>query len=332
MIRENDMKLSHRRHFLHMVGGVAALPAVLRVARAQAYPSRTVKWLVGFPAGGALDIIVRVMAQWLSERLGQQFVIENRPGAATNIALQAALASAPDGYTLATITTSTAINASLYENLSFSFLRDAIPVAGIVNFPHVIAVHPSFPATSVSELISYAKSNPGKVNIASYGTGTTSHLANALLNSMAGINLVHVPYRGDTLMLNDLMNNRVQMYIGTLTGTMQYFRSGSLRALALIGKTRHEALPAVPTVNEFVPGYEVEAVAGIGVRRDTPNEIVEMLNREINAGLNNSGIKSRFAELAAVPSVFTPIEFGTFMAAETEKWGKVIKLAGIKPE
>jgi tripartite-type tricarboxylate transporter receptor subunit TctC len=325
------MKLP-RRKFLHLVAGAAALPAISRAALAQAYPTRPVRWLVGFPAGGALDIVVRVMAQWLSERLGQQFVIENRPGAATNIALQAALALPPDGYTLATITTSTAINASLYENLSFNFLRDATAVAGVVNFPHVIAVHPSFPATSVAALISYAKSNPGKVNIASYGTGTTSHLANTLLNSMAGINLVHVPYRGDALVLNDLMNNRVQTYIGTLTGTLQYFRSGTLRALALIGKTRHEALPDVPTVSEFVPGYEVDAVAGVGVRRGTPNEIVETLNREINAGLTNSVIKSRFSELAAIPSVFTPMEFGAFMSAETEKWGKVIRLAGIRPE
>jgi len=325
------MKLP-RRKFLHLAAGAVALPAISRTALAQAYPTRSVRWFVGFPAGGSLDIIVRIMAQWLSERLGQQFVVENRPGAATNIALQAALTSPPDGYTLATMTSSTAINASLYENLPFNLLRDATPVAGLVNFPHVITVHPSFPAKSVSEFITYAKSNPGKVNIASYGTGTTSHLANALLNIMAGINLVHVPYRGDALMLNDLVNNRVPMYIGTLTGTLQYFRSGSLRALALTGKTRHEALPDVPTVNEFVPGYEVEAVAGVGVRRGTPNEIVETLNRAINAGLTNSVIKSRFSELAAVPSVFTPMEFGTFMAAETEKWGKVIKLAGIKPE
>jgi tripartite-type tricarboxylate transporter receptor subunit TctC len=326
------MKLPSRRQFLHLAAGTAVLPAVSRVVRAQAYPTRPVRIVVGFPAGGALDTIVRIMAQWLSERLGQQFIVENKPGAATNIALQAALTSPPDGYTLAHIASSTAVNATLYDNLAFDFLRDASHVAGLVNFPHVIAIHPSLPAKSVPELIAYAKLNPGKISIASYGTGTVSHLANALLNFMAGINLVHVPYRGDALVFSDLLSNRVQMYIATLTGTLPHFRSGALRALAVTGKMLHDALPDVPTVGEFIPGYEVDAMAGIGVRRGTPNEIIETLNRQINAGLLNPAIKARLTELAATPLIFSPMEFTAYMTAEKDKWGKVIRAANIKPE
>jgi tripartite-type tricarboxylate transporter receptor subunit TctC len=325
------MKLP-RRNFLHLAAGAAALPAVARIAKAQAYPSRPVRIFVGFPPGGAADTIVRTMAQWLSDRLNQPFIVENRPGAATNISIQAALTSPPDGYSLVFTATSAAINATLYESLSVNFLQDGTAVAGLVRFPHVIAAHPSLPANDVAELIAYARSNPGKVSMASYGTGTTSHLAGELFKSVAGVNLIHVPYRGDAQAIPDLLSGRVHLYFATLTATLPHIRSGALRALAVIGNTRYNALPDVPTVGEFVPGYEVDSFAGIGVRQGTPREIIERLNKEINAGLSNSAMRTRFAELAAIPLILTPHEFDALLAAATEKWAKVIRTANIKPE
>jgi tripartite-type tricarboxylate transporter receptor subunit TctC len=324
------MKLPHRRHVLYLAASAAALPAVSRTAWAQAYPTRSARILVGFPAGGAADTIVRIVAQWLSDRLGQSFVVENRPGAATNLALQAALTSPPDGYSLVYISTSTAISTTLYESQSVNFLRDSSAVAGLVRFPHVMAAHPSLPAKTVAELSAFARSS--KVNVASYGTGTTSHLAGELFKSLAGIDFVHVPYRGDAQAMPDLLSGRVQMYIATLTTTLPYIQSGALRALAVTGKTRFDKLPDIPTVDEFVPGYDVDPVAGLAVRKGTPPEIIEKLNSEINAGLANSRIKARLAELATVPLPMSATEFGSYMAAETEKWAKVIRAANIKPE
>jgi tripartite-type tricarboxylate transporter receptor subunit TctC len=325
------MKLA-RRQFLHLVTGGASFPFVPYIAKAQAYPSRPVRIFVGFPPGGAADTIVRTMAQWLSDRLSQPFIVENRPGAATNISIQAALTSPPDGYSLVFTATSAAINATLYESLSANFLQDGTAVAGLVRFPHVIAAHPSLPANDVAELIAYARSNPGKVSMASYGTGTTSHLAGELFKSVAGVNLIHVPYRGDAQAIPDLLSGRVHLYFATLTATLPHIRSGALRALAVIGNTRYNALPDVPTVGEFVPGYEVDSFAGIGVRKGTPREIIERLNKEINAGLSNSAMRTRFAELAAIPLILTPHEFDALLAAATEKWAKVIRTANIKPE
>jgi tripartite-type tricarboxylate transporter receptor subunit TctC len=326
------MKPPHRRQFLHLAASAAALPVLPRIARAQAYPTRPARILVGFPAGGAADTIVRIMAQWLSDRLGQSFVVENRSGAATNLALQAALSSPPDGYSLVYIATSTAISTTLYESQSVNFLRDSSAVAALVRFPHIMAAHPSLPAKTVAELIALARSSPDKVNVASYGTGTTSHLAGELFKSLAGIDFVHVPYRGDAQAMPDLLSGRVQIYIATLTTTLPYIQSGALRALAVTGKTRFDKLPDVPTVDEFVPGYEVDPVAGLGVRKGTPPEIIEKLNSEINAGLANSTIKARLAELATVPLPMSATEFGSYMAAETNKWAKVIRAANIKPE
>jgi tripartite-type tricarboxylate transporter receptor subunit TctC len=326
------MKLPCRRQLLHLAVGAVALPTVSRIARAQAYPSRPVRIFVGFPPGGAADTIVRIITQWLSDRLGQPFIVENRPGAATNVSVQAPLTSPPDGYSLVFIATSTAINATLFENLSVNFLRDGSSVAGLVRLPHVIASHPSLPATTVPELIAHAKANTGKINVASYGTGTTSHLANELFKSMADVPLVHVPYRGDAQAIPDLLSGRVHLYFATLTATLPHIRSGALRALAVLGKTRYDALPDVPTVGEFLPGYEVDAFNGIGVRKGTPREIIERLNREINAGLASSAISARLAELAAIPFVVSPVEFDAHMAAATEKWAKVIRTANIKPE
>lgn len=322
-----------RRQFIHATGAAASAALILPAALAQtAYPSRPVRIFVGFPAGGAADTIVRIMAQWLTERLGQSFIVENRPGAGTNLSLQAAVSAPADGYSLVYIATSTAINSTLFESASLNFLRDTSGAAGLVQFPHVVVAHPSLPAKNAGELVAYAKSNPGAVSLASYGSGTTSHLAGELLKAMAGINMVHVPYRGDAQALPDLLSGRVQVYIATLTATIAHIRSGALRALAVTGKRRFEGLPDVPTVGEFVPGYEAEAVAGLSVRKGTPPDIVEKLNSEINAGLANPAIGARLAELAAVPLRLGADEFSREMAAETEKWAKVIRAANIKAE
>jgi tripartite-type tricarboxylate transporter receptor subunit TctC len=321
-----------RRRFLHLTASAAALPALSGVARAQVYPSRPVRIFVGYPPGGAADTIVRIMAQWLSDRFGQSFIVENRPGAATNISVQAGLASPPDGYSIVYVSTSTAINTTIYESSGINFLRDGSAVAGLVTFPHVIAAHPSLPANNVAELIAYARSNPGKISVASYGTGTGSHLAGELFKSMANVNLVHVPYRGDAQAIPDLLSGRVQIYFATLTGTISLIRSGALRALAVLEKTRYSGLPDVPTVGEFLSGYEFESIAGLGVRNGTPQEIIEKLHTGINAGLASSAIKTRFGEVAAVPLPVSPAEFHASLAAQAEKWAKVIRSANIKPE
>ena len=324
------MKLP-RRNFLHLAASAAALPAVTRTAWAQTYPTRPVRIIVGFPPGGPSDILARLIGQWLSERLGQQFVIENRPGAGTNIATEAVVRAPADGYTLLLVTAANAINTSLYEKLSFNFSRDIAPVGGLAWYPLVLEAHPSVPAT-VAELIARAKANPGKITMASAGTGTPSHVAGELFKMMTGVNMVHVPYRGSAPMVADLLSGHVQVAFDTMTASLPHIRSGALRALAVAGKTRFAGLPDVPTVSDVVPGFEASAWQGVGVPRGTPNEIIERLNREINEGLANPVIKARLADAATTPMVFTPAEFGAYMAAEIEKWGKVIRAANIKME
>jgi tripartite-type tricarboxylate transporter receptor subunit TctC len=326
------MKLPHRRQFLHLAAGAAALPAVSRIARAQTYPSRPVRWIVGFSAGGTTDILARLLAQWLSERLGQQFIIENRPGAGTNIALQAAVNSRPDGYTLVSVTSSNASNATLYESLPFNLQRDIIPVAALSKNALVLEMNPSSSIKSVLEFIANAKTNPGKITVASFGVGSTSHLAQELFKAMTGINVVHVPYRGDAPALTDAISGQVQATFSNVVASLEYVRTGKLRALGVTSATRWQTLPEVPTIGEFVPGYEVNLWNGVGAPRDTPKEIVEKLNGEINAGLADPKIRARLAELGSVPTPLSPTEFGKLWADDTEKWAKVIRAANIKPE
>ena len=325
------MKLP-RRNFLHLATGTAALPVVSRIARAQAYPTRPLRWIVGFPPGGGADTVARIAGQWLSDRLGQPVIIENKPGGGTNISVQAVVNSPPDGYTLLLVGSPAAINATLNPSLPFNLLRDIAPVAGLVWYPLVLEAHPSVPATTVAELIARAKANPGKITVASAGIGTAPHVAGELFKMMTGVNMVHVPYRGSAPMVADLLSGHVQVAFDTMTASLPHIRSGALRALAVAGKTRFAGLPEVPTVSDVVPGFEASAWQGVGVPRGTPNEIIERLNREINDGLANPVIKARLADAATTPMVFTPAEFGTYMAAETEKWGKVIRAANIKPE
>jgi tripartite-type tricarboxylate transporter receptor subunit TctC len=325
------MKLP-RREFLHLAAGAAALPAVSRIAWAQAYPSRPVRLIVGFAPGGTTDITARLIGQWLSERLGQQFLIENRTGAATNIATEAVVRAPADGYTLLLVTASNAINATLYDKLGFNFIRDIAPVAGIIRYPLVMQVNPSFPAKTVPEFISHAKSNPGKVSYGSGGIGTSIHVASELFKMMAEIEMIHVPYRGGAPAMTDLMGGQIQVVFNPLPESMEHIKAGKLRPLAVTGATRSEALPDVPTVGDFVPGFEASALQGIGAPRDTPAEIVEKLNKEINAGLADPKLKARFADLGARVSVGSPADFGKFIADETEKWAKVIKFAGAKAE
>jgi tripartite-type tricarboxylate transporter receptor subunit TctC len=324
------MKLP-RRTFLHLAAGAAALPAVSRTAKAQAYPTRPVRIMVGFPAGGPNDIIARLIGQWLSERLGQPFVIENKPGAATNIATEAVVKAPPDGHTLLLASTTNAVNATLYDNLNFNFIRDIAPVATIARNPFVMLVHPSVPAKTVPEFIAYAKANPGKLNMASPGTGTAPHLAGELFKVMTGVNMVHVPYRGQALALPDLLAGQVQVYYGPTPGLIEYIGAGKVRALAVTTATRSEALPDIPTVGDFLPGYEATAWYGIGVPRSTPAEIIDKLNKEINAGLADPRLRARLADLSGTVLAGSPADFGKLIADETEKWGKVIKFAGIKP-
>jgi tripartite-type tricarboxylate transporter receptor subunit TctC len=321
-----------RRQFLRLAVTAAALPAVSRIARAQAYPARPLRWMVGFPPGGGADIVSRIMAAWLAERLGQTVIVENRPGASGNISVQAVANSPPDGYTLLFIGSSAAVNVSLFATLPYNLLRDIAPVSGLIDFPLVLVTNPSVPAKTVAELIALAKADPGKISMASYGTGSTSHVAGELFKMMAGVKMIHVPYRGGAAMVTDLIGGRVQVGIDVLTGSLAHIRSGALRALAMAGKTRSEALPDVPTIGETVAGYEAEAWCGLGVPNGTPPEIIERLNRAINAGLADRATKARLAEVATTPIFFTPAEFGAYMAAEIEKWGKVVRYAGIKPE
>jgi len=321
-----------RRQFLQLAAGATALPALSRIAKTQTYPARPVRWIVGFPAGGGADIVVRIIAQWLSERLGQLVVVENKPGASTNLSIQTAVNSAPDGYTLLFIAASAVVNSSLFEALPFSLLRDITPISGLIDFPLVMIVNPSIPAKTVAEFIGYARSSPGKINMASFGTGSTSHVAGELFKMMTGVNLVHVPYRGEAPALTDMMGGQVQVMFDILTGSLPHIRSGALRALAMAGKTRSDILPELPTVGDTVPGYEANSWGGVGVPRGTPAEIIARLNREVNAGLANPTVKARLADVATTPLFFAPAEFGAYMATETDKWAKVVKFAGIKPE
>jgi len=325
------MKLP-RRTFLHLAAAAAALPAMPRFAWAQTYPSRPVRWIVGFSAGGTTDILARLMAQWLSERLGQQFIIENRPGAGTNIALQAAVNSRPDGYTLVSVTSSNASNATLYESLPFNLQRDIVPVAALSKNALVLEVNPSISIKSVPEFIAHAKTNLGKITVASFGVGSTSHLAQELFKAMTGINVVHVPYRGDAPALTDAISGQVQATFSNVVASLEYVRTGKLRALGVTSATRWQTLPEVPTIGEFVPGYEVNLWNGVGAPRSTPKEIVDKLNGEINAGLADPKIRTRLAELGSVPMPLSPTEFGKLWADDTEKWGKVIRAANIKAD
>lgn len=321
-----------RRQFLQLTGAATASAALPKLAWALDYPTRPVRWIIGFPPGGGADIVARIIAQWLSERLGQQVIVENKPGAGTNIATQTVVNSPPDGYTLLWVGTSNAVNATLYENLPFNFLRDIAPVAGLVAYPLVMEVNSSAQAVTVAEFIAYAKANPGKISVASFGIGSSSHLAGELFKATTGVNLVHVPYRGGAPMVSDLLGGHVQAAFDVVANSLPHIRSGALRALAVTTTTRLEVLPDVPTVGETVPSYEVVAWTGVGVPNGTPPAVIEKLNQEINAGLANPRIKARLAELTITPTVFTPATFGAYLAAETEKWAKVIRAANIKPE
>jgi len=326
------MKLPHRRKFLHLAAGAAALPAVSRVAKAQAYPSRPVRIIVGFAAGGPADLVARLIAQRLSERLGQPFVVENRTGAATNIATEAVVRAAPDGYMLLFVTATNAINTTLYEKLSFNLSRDVAPVASLIRAPSVLEVNPSVPAKTVPEFIAYAKANPGKLTMASSGIGTPSHVFGELFKVMTGVNLMHVPYRGAAPAASDLLAGQVQVFFDPMANSIAYIKAGKVRALAITSAKRSEALPDVPSVSEFVPGYEASFWFGVGAPKATPDEIVDKLNKEVNAALDDPKMKTRLLDLGGAPMPMTPADFGKFIADETEKWGKVIKSAGIKPQ
>jgi tripartite-type tricarboxylate transporter receptor subunit TctC len=321
-----------RRTFLHLALGAAALPAAPRIARAQAYPSRPVRIIVGFPAGGATDIQARLMGQWLSERLGQQFIVENRSGASGNIGTEAVARALADGYTLLQIVTPHAINAALYANLNFDFIRDIAPVICVARLAYVVVVHPSVPATTIPEFIAYAKANPGKINYGSAGPGTPQNIACELFRMMAGVNLVHVPYRGGAPATTDLVGGHLQVIFSPVSESIEQIKSGKLRPLAVTTATRLDVLPDIPTVADFVPGYEASGFAGIGVPRGTPADIVDMLNKELNAGVADSKIRARITELGGTPLGGSPAAFGTIISEATEKWAKVIKFAGIKTE
>jgi tripartite-type tricarboxylate transporter receptor subunit TctC len=325
------MKLP-RRQFLHLATGAAALSGISRIARAHAYPSRPVRIIVGFTAGGNFDLTARLISQWLSQRLGQQFIVENRPGASTNIATEAVVRAPADGYTLLLGGAVNAINATFYERLNFDFIRDIAPVASLIRFPNVIDLNPSFPAKTIPEFIAYAKANPGKVNMASSGNGTSQHLSGELFKMMTGVNLIHVPYRGAPQALSDLVGGQVQVSFDPLPPAIELIRSGKVRALAVTTATRSEALPDVPTVGEFVPGYEASGWNGIVAPRNTPVEVIQKLNNEINAAVADPGTKAKLADLGDIVVAGSAADFGKLIADETEKWGKVIKFAGIKAD
>src|SRR5215813_908532 len=316
-----------RRKFLHLAG--AAALTVAYAAHAQTYPSRPIRWVVGFPPGGGADIVSRIMAAWLGERLGQQVFIENRPGASTNISIQNVIASQPDGYTLLFVAASAAVNPALFRHLPFDLKRDIAPIAGLIDFPLVLVAHPSLPAKTVPELIAYAKAHPGKINIGSYGVGSTSHVANELFKMMAGIDLVHVPYKGGAPMETDLMAGQVLLAIDVMTGALPQIRAGTIRPIAVLGKTRYPGLPEVPSMSETLPQYVANSWCGLGVPRGTPPEVIARLNREINAGLADPVVKKRLADVATTPIVFTPDEFGAYVASEIDKWEKVVRAANI---
>jgi tripartite-type tricarboxylate transporter receptor subunit TctC len=327
----SKMKLP-RRNFLHLAAGAAALPAVSRIARAQAYPSRPVRLVVGAPAGGGFDVVARLMGQWLSQRLGQQFIIDNRPGAGGNIGTEAVVRAPADGYTLLLVTAANTISTTLYEKLTFNLSRDIAPVAGITRVPNVTVVNPSVPSKTVPEFIAYAKAHPGKLNMASGGNGTTAHLSGELFKMMTGIDVVHVPYRGAAPALTGLLGGQVQVMFATMPSSIAYIRAGQLRPLAVTTTTRSDELPEVPTVNDFVPGYEASTWYGVGVPTGTPTEIVGKLNEEINAAPADPTFKARLANVGGSALLGSPADFGKLIAEETEKWAKVIKFANIKPE
>jgi tripartite-type tricarboxylate transporter receptor subunit TctC len=320
-----------RRRFLRLAGA-ASVSAMARPAVAQAYPARPVRMIVGYSAGGTADIVARILAQWLSERLGQPVVVENKPGATTNIATQAVINAPPDGYTLLYVTAANATNASLYETLPFNFLRDIVPVASFVEFTLVLEVNAAVPVRSVAEFVAYAKAHPGRINMASFGVGTTSHLSGELLRLVTGIDTVHVPYRGGAPMLTDLVSGQVQAAFDALPGSLPHIKTGALRPLAVTTSMRAEELPEVPTIGDTIPGYEASGWAGIGVPKGTPPAIIERLYREASAGLANPAIRARLADLGSAPLPLGPAQFGAFIAAETEKWAKVVKFSGARAE
>jgi tripartite-type tricarboxylate transporter receptor subunit TctC len=321
-----------RRRFLRLAAGILASPAIARIARAQTYPTRPVRIVVGFAPGGPNDINARLIGQWLSERLGQPFLIDNRPGASGNIATESVVKAPPDGHTLLMVALSSAVNATLYDKLSFNFLRDIAPVAAISRNIFVMVVHPSVPVSTGPEFLAYAKANPGKLNMASPGSGTGPHMASELFKLMAGVSMVHVPYRGSGPMLTDLLGGQVQFAFDGIASSIEHIRGGKLRVLGVATATRSEALPGVPVVGDFVPGYEASGWQGVGAPRNTPAEIVEKLNSEIKAGLADPTIKARLADLGNIPLALSPSEFGKLLADETEKWGKVVKAMGLKPD
>jgi tripartite-type tricarboxylate transporter receptor subunit TctC len=325
------MKLP-RRKFLHLVAGAAAVPMGSRLAWAQSYPTKPVRWIVPIAPGGPNDILARLMCQWLSDRLGQPFVVEHRPGGGSNAGTAAVVNAPADGYTLLTVATVAAINATLYQNLSFNLIRDIAPIAGIISVSNAILVHPSVPATTVPEFIAYAKANPGKVNVASAGVGTSGHLSGELLKMMTGVDMVHVPYRGAAPALTDLLGGQVDAYIGATPTLVEYVRTEKLRALAVTTTTRSEALPDIPTVGEFVPGYEASAWFGVGAPKKTPVEIVGKLNKEINAALVDPKIRVALADMGGTVLPGSPADFGKLIADETEKWAKVVKFSGAKAD
>jgi tripartite-type tricarboxylate transporter receptor subunit TctC len=321
-----------RRTFLQLAAGAIALPVISGVAQAQAYPTRPVRIIVAAAAGGAADIHARLFGQWLSDRLGQQFIIDNRPGAGNNIGTEAVVRAPADGYTLLLAQTANAIGAALYDKLNFNFIRDIAPVASMVRVANIMEVHPSFPAKTVAEFIAYAKANPGKINMASAGSGNPTHLAGELFKMMAGVDMVHVPYRGEAAALTDLLGGQVHVYFGTLPGSIEHIKAGRLRALAMTTASRSDALPGIPSIGEFVPDYEASGWQGIGAPRNTPVDVIARLNREINAGLAAPMIKARLADLGGMVLAGSPAAFGKLIADETEKWGKVIRAANIKPD
>jgi tripartite-type tricarboxylate transporter receptor subunit TctC len=321
-----------RRRFLSLAGAALTAPAIAGAARAQAFPTRPVRWIVGFPAGGSTDILSRIMGNWLAERLGQPFIIENKPGAGTNIAVQTVVNAPPDGYTLLFATSSNAINATSYESLPFNFLRDIAPVAALAELPFVMEINPSLPAKTTAEFIAYAKANPGKVNMASFGAGTISHLALELFKQMTGAPLTHVPYRGGAPMVTDIISGQVQAGIDAMPNSLPHIQRGTLRALGVTGTTRSHVLPDLPTIGETVPGYDVSGWTSVGVPSGTPPEVIATLNREINAGLTDPRLKARLADIGGRPIVVSAQELGKMWAAETDKWAKVVKLAGVKAQ
>jgi tripartite-type tricarboxylate transporter receptor subunit TctC len=332
LVFPRGLMILRRRQLLHLAAGAAALPAISRIARAQTYPSRPVRLIVGAPAGGGTDIAARLVGQWLSERLGQSFVVENRPGAGTNIGTEVVVNSPPDGYTVLLVSTANATNATIYDNLKFNFIRDIAPVAGIDRGPLVMVVNPSVPARTVPDFVAYAKANPGKLSMASSGVGGLNHVSGELFKMLAGIDMLHVPYRGETPALTDLLGGRAEVTFSPVPASIEYIKARALRALAVTTRMRSELLPDTPTLGEFLPGYEASQWYGLAAPKGTPAATVARLNQEINAALADPKMKARLADLGAEPMSMTPAEFGRFIAEETEKWGKVVKFANIKAD